>query len=309
LSHHPFVRGIFYYFGLQLCNLNPNSFIHITIFINLYEAHLGIAPHFDLFHYFFCLKSHPNDATPKVVGGAGFQLKQKHSAEYISVPHKSSNKGWPHEWFYMDNHELGVQCDADSRPIPGKHWDQDPDEQAMSQVRELLALIRDLWLRGLTGVAVMVNYASCCLQPLKERAHFAYEYAGPDFDTTHEVLELPPTEDLLDRIRSCFAPGTHITSYEAPLPFNLANPQPEVSFLSGFLDSPIGALDIMPARCLIKCLLFERPVKRSPQRLRCRTPFRGRTPGPGGCGSSRRWSRQRRPSGRVVMKEAAMRPR
>jgi hypothetical protein len=97
LPTHPFVRGILYYFGLQLCNLNPNSIIHIAIFINLYEAYLGIAPHFDLFRYFFCLKSRPNDMTPKVVGGAGFQLKQKHSAEYIFVHLKSSNKGWHHE--------------------------------------------------------------------------------------------------------------------------------------------------------------------------------------------------------------------
>jgi hypothetical protein len=44
----------------------------------------------------------------------------------------------------MDNHEPRVQCDVDSRPIPGKHWDQDPEEQATSQVRELLALICDL---------------------------------------------------------------------------------------------------------------------------------------------------------------------
>jgi hypothetical protein len=159
----------------------------------------------------------------------------------------------------MDNHELGVQCDVDSRPVPDKHWDQDPDEQAMSQVRELLALIRDLRLRGLTGVAVMINYANRRLQSLKERAHFTYEYAGSDFDRTREVPEPAPAEDLLDQIRSCFTPVTHITSRGAPPPFNLANPRPEVSFLSGFLDSPIGALDIMLARCLIKCLLFESP--------------------------------------------------
>jgi hypothetical protein len=155
----------------------------------------------------------------------------------------------------------------------------------------------------------MINYANCRLQPLKERAHFTYEYAGLDFNTMREVPEPALAEDLLDQVCSCFAPGTHITSRGAPPPFNLANPRPEVSFLSGFLDSPIGALDIMPARCLIKCLLFERPVRRSPRRLRCRTPSRGRTPGPGGSGSSRRWSAQRRPSDRVVMKEAAARPR
>jgi hypothetical protein len=72
LSTRSFIRDILYYFGLHLCNLNPNSLIHIAIFINLCEDYLGIVPHFNLFRYFFCLKSHPNDTTPKVVGGAGF---------------------------------------------------------------------------------------------------------------------------------------------------------------------------------------------------------------------------------------------
>jgi hypothetical protein len=68
----------------------------------------------------------------------------------------------------------------------------------MSQVWELLALIRDLRLRGLTDVVMMINYASRRLQPMKEHAHYAYEYAGPDFDATHAVPELAPAEDLLD---------------------------------------------------------------------------------------------------------------
>jgi hypothetical protein len=33
---------------------------------------------------------------------------------------------------------------------------------------------------------------------MKEHAHYAYEYAGPDFDATHAVPELAPAEDLLD---------------------------------------------------------------------------------------------------------------
>jgi hypothetical protein len=91
-------------------------------------------------------------------------------------------------------------------------------------VRELLALIRDLWLRGLTGVAVMINCANRRLQLLKERVHFTYEYVGLNFDTTREVPKPAPVDNLLDQIRSCFTLGTHITSCEVPPPFNLANP-------------------------------------------------------------------------------------
>lgn len=33
----------------------PNSFLQLSVFVNLCEAYLGIEPHFDLFRYFFHL--------------------------------------------------------------------------------------------------------------------------------------------------------------------------------------------------------------------------------------------------------------
>jgi len=53
---HPFLRGLIAYYGIGLCNLSPNSIMHVAIFINLCESYLGILPHFDLFCHFFCLK-------------------------------------------------------------------------------------------------------------------------------------------------------------------------------------------------------------------------------------------------------------
>ena len=46
---HPFLRELIAYYGIGLCNLGPNSILHVAIFINLYELYLGICPHFDLF--------------------------------------------------------------------------------------------------------------------------------------------------------------------------------------------------------------------------------------------------------------------
>jgi hypothetical protein len=37
-------------------HLNPNSVLHIAIFVHLCEAFLGIELHFDLFYYLFHLK-------------------------------------------------------------------------------------------------------------------------------------------------------------------------------------------------------------------------------------------------------------
>ena len=54
---HPFLRGLINYYGISLCNLSPNSILHVSVFIHFHEAYLGILPHFDLFCHFFCLKS------------------------------------------------------------------------------------------------------------------------------------------------------------------------------------------------------------------------------------------------------------
>jgi hypothetical protein len=53
---YPFPRGLIDYYGISLCNLSPNSILHVSIFINLCESYLGILCHFDLFRHFFCLK-------------------------------------------------------------------------------------------------------------------------------------------------------------------------------------------------------------------------------------------------------------
>lgn len=52
----PFLHRPIDHYGISLCNLRPNSILHVAIFINLYEEYLGILPHFDLFYHFFYVK-------------------------------------------------------------------------------------------------------------------------------------------------------------------------------------------------------------------------------------------------------------
>ena len=66
---HPFLWKLLGYYGINLCHLYPNSILHISLFINLCEAFIGIAPHFNLFRYYFCLKPFLGSGSPKVVGG------------------------------------------------------------------------------------------------------------------------------------------------------------------------------------------------------------------------------------------------
>ena len=51
-----FFSRLLRYYRIQLHHLTPNSFVHISIFVHLCEAFLGIEPHFELFRFLFHLK-------------------------------------------------------------------------------------------------------------------------------------------------------------------------------------------------------------------------------------------------------------
>ena len=53
---------------MSLCNIPPNTILHISMFIHFCEVYLGILPHFNLFRYFFWLKKKGGGGS-KVVGG------------------------------------------------------------------------------------------------------------------------------------------------------------------------------------------------------------------------------------------------
>jgi len=55
-----FLRGLLFFWGVQLHHLSPDSILHIAIFVQLCETFLGIHPHFDLFRSLFSLNPYPN---------------------------------------------------------------------------------------------------------------------------------------------------------------------------------------------------------------------------------------------------------
>ena len=46
-----FFRGLFFHWGVQVHHLTPSSILHISVFVHLCEAFLGIEPHFDVVLY------------------------------------------------------------------------------------------------------------------------------------------------------------------------------------------------------------------------------------------------------------------
>ena len=139
---HPFLRNLLELWGISLCNLHPNTVLHIAIFINFCEAYLGILPHFNLFRHLFCLKKRGGPGS-KVVGGVYLQLRDGMASEYLSIPLNTSLKGWNSKWFYMKQiQDCSVRCDVYQVPEVQKSWSEKPIGADMTQVTELLELIK-----------------------------------------------------------------------------------------------------------------------------------------------------------------------
>jgi hypothetical protein len=77
-----FFKGLLGYYGIEYLNLNPNDIFHTSVFVHLCEAFLGIKPHWILFRKFFRVKPQPSANNPRVVGGAGIQMREDAAEQY-----------------------------------------------------------------------------------------------------------------------------------------------------------------------------------------------------------------------------------
>jgi hypothetical protein len=71
-----FFKGLLDYYGIEYLKLNPNGIFHVSVFVHFCEAFLGIKPHWVLFRKFFRVKPQPRANDPRVVGGAGIQMRE-----------------------------------------------------------------------------------------------------------------------------------------------------------------------------------------------------------------------------------------
>jgi hypothetical protein len=78
-----FFKVLMGYYGIEYLNLNPNGIFHTTVFVHFYEAFLGIKPHWILFRKFFRVKPQPSTSNPRVVGGAGIQMREDAAEQYL----------------------------------------------------------------------------------------------------------------------------------------------------------------------------------------------------------------------------------
>ena len=81
---HPFLMDLLEFWVVSLCNLHPNTILHISIFIHFYKVYFRILPYFNLVRHLFWLKKR-GDGGSKVVGGVYLQLHDGMVGEYLTM--------------------------------------------------------------------------------------------------------------------------------------------------------------------------------------------------------------------------------
>jgi hypothetical protein len=69
-----------------------------------------------MFRKFFRVKPQPNASNPRVVGGAGIQMREDAAEQYLSYKLIDSNQDWKAKWFYITNHHRRCRSRAGSSP-------------------------------------------------------------------------------------------------------------------------------------------------------------------------------------------------
>jgi hypothetical protein len=89
-----FFKGLLEYYGIEYLNLNPNGVFHTSVFVHFCKAFLGIKPHWVLFRKLFHVKPQPSANDPRVVGGAGIQMREDAAEKYLAYTLIDSNQDW-----------------------------------------------------------------------------------------------------------------------------------------------------------------------------------------------------------------------
>ncbi|KAK1683588.1 hypothetical protein QYE76_044436 [Lolium multiflorum] len=207
---HPFLRGLLFVYGLQLHHLTPNSILHISIFITLCEAFLGVQPNWALWkRIFFCRRNgSPNVAYN--IGGVVISVRS--TVNYFDVKLPDSVQGWRKKWLYIREENHG--CAEDNIPpfdgaekiLRRRSWDAEATEEERASTEALMTRIHELQnTRGkeLSGIQITAYFLRTRVQPLQARKNPLWNYAGDeDTDRLSTNLETKDLERLVRKISS-----------------------------------------------------------------------------------------------------------
>ena len=171
-----FMRAILFHYGVELHNLSPNSISQAAIFVALCEGYLGIAPHWDLWTYFFLAEPFALSTGERRIraavraGGCILLLRQSRALQYIPAILASSNKGWQRRWFYLQNDgELLPPFSQRVVTAATDAWRHGTPHERQKNLEPLLQALKELREGGLTAAGVIAAIHRRRVLPLAER--------------------------------------------------------------------------------------------------------------------------------------------
>jgi hypothetical protein len=108
------------------------------VFMHFCEAFVGIKLHWVLFRKFFRVKPLPSTNDLRVVGGAGIQMHEDGTDQYLSYKLIESNQDWKAQWFYICNHHPELLKPIGKQPKHRPWWNMEPTMQEGIQLFELM---------------------------------------------------------------------------------------------------------------------------------------------------------------------------
>jgi hypothetical protein len=95
------------------------------------------------------------------------------------------------------------------------------------ELKPMLDDLEQLKAEGLTGVAVAISFCRRLIQPLRDRAHPAFEYWGQSNPTRVAQCKVSKVE-MMARVKNIF--GGQIRNKECPKVLGVYSPSDPVSF-------------------------------------------------------------------------------
>ncbi|KAK1684632.1 hypothetical protein QYE76_045480 [Lolium multiflorum] len=248
---HPFLRGLLYVYGLQLHHLTPNSILHISIFITLCEAFLGVQPNWALWkRIFFCRR---NGSANVAYNIGGVVISVRSSVNYFDVKLPDSVQGWRKKWLYIREENHG--CAEDNIPpfdgaekiLRRRSWDAEATEEERTSTEALMTRIHELQnTRGkeLSGIQITAYFLRTRVQPLQARKNPFWNYAGDeDTDRLSTNLEVKDLDRLIRKISSLKKKDSIPSTYRVK-PYSATNalPKEDASEATASAQSPPPAV-------------------------------------------------------------------
>jgi hypothetical protein len=156
-----------------------------------------------LFREFFLVKPQPSANDPRVVGGAGIQMRKDAADQYLSYKLIDSNQDWKAKWFYVTNHHPKLSKPSGKQPKHRPWWNTELTMQEGIQLPDLLQKIKALREAGLRAGHVAFSFMKRRVQPLMARDTPGYQYTG-DEDMFRISGDEVDDEDIVERLGKIF---------------------------------------------------------------------------------------------------------